>query len=146
MSPRIITIYTHATCKDNPGPGGWGAILSDGGKTTELYGGEPQTTNNRMAMTAVIKALGALETPCKVILRSDSQLITKGASMWLPGWKAKGWRKAKGEEVENIDLWMEIDHLKTFHDITWKWVQGHKGDAMNGLADFLAFRGLKMQH
>ena len=143
---RLVTIYTDGACSGNPGRGGWGAILSDGEKTKEIYGGEGPTTNSRMEMMAPIKALALLKTPCDVIIRSDSQFLVRGASEWMPGWKAKGWRKANGKPVENEDLWLEIDRLMAFHDITWEWVRGHNGDPMNEKADHLANLGVKMKH
>lgn len=140
-----IVIYTDGACKGNPGPGGWGALLraSDGAEK-ELYGGELETTNNRMEMMAVIEALSALKRPCHVILFVDSQYVLKGMTEWLHGWKAKGWRTAAKQPVKNVDLWQRLDALvhQSEHRIEWQWVKGHAGDPGNERADALANRGV----
>lgn len=140
-----IHIYTDGACKGNPGPGGWGVLLQSGGLEKELYGGERETTNNRMEMTAVIEALKALKRPCNVTLHIDSQYVLKGITEWIKGWKAKGWRTASKEPVKNADLWKELDALVQSggHEIEWKWVKGHAGDAGNERADMLANRGVE---
>ena len=141
-----IVIYTDGACKGNPGPGGWGALLrAADGAEKELCGGEPETTNNRMEMMAVIEALSALKRPCHVILFVDSQYVLKGITEWLHGWKAKGWRTAARQPVKNVDLWQRLDALvhQSEHRIEWQWVKGHAGDPGNERADALANRGVE---
>ena len=143
-----IVIYTDGACKGNPGPGGWGALLrSADGIEKELFGGEAQTTNNRMEMMAVIEALSALKRPCHVILHVDSQYVLKGMTEWLQGWKAKGWRTAAKQPVKNVDLWQRLDALvhQSEHRIEWQWVKGHAGDPGNERADALANRGVEQR-
>jgi len=143
---NTVVIYTDGACKGNPGPGGWGAILRSGdGQENELWGGERETTNNRMEMMAVISALGALKRPCHVILHVDSQYVLKGMTEWLVGWKAKGWRTASKQPVKNVDLWQQLDALVNTagHRIEWRWVKGHAGDPGNERADGLANRGVE---
>ena len=137
-----IHIYTDGACKGNPGKGGWGAILEVDGKERELFGGEPVTTNNRMELTAVIEALAALKRPCRVVLHTDSQYVQKGITEWIHGWKARGWRTAAREPVKNVDLWKKLDEVVRAHEIDWKWVKGHAGDAGNERADALANKGV----
>ena len=139
-----IDIYTDGACKGNPGPGGWGVFLKSGSTEKELFGGERDTTNNRMEMTAVIEALKALKRPCRVTLHVDSQYVLKGMTEWLSGWKARGWRTASKEPVKNVDLWQEMDALvhSGGHEIVWRWVRGHNGDPGNERADQLANRGV----
>lgn len=141
---NTITIYTDGACKGNPGPGGWGVLLKSGTVEKELFGGERETTNNRMEMTAVIEALKALKRPCKVQLHLDSKYVLQGITEWLPGWKAKGWKTASKQPVKNVDLWQALDHLVLTggHDIDWRWVKGHAGDPGNERADALANRGV----
>ena len=141
-----IHIYTDGACKGNPGKGGWGAILEVDGKERELFGGEPVTTNNRMELTAVIEALAALKRPCRVVLHTDSQYVQKGITEWIHGWKARGWRTAAKEPVKNVDLWKKLDEVVRAHEIDWKWVKGHAGDAGNERADALAHKGVESLH
>ncbi|MEY2953897.1 MAG: hypothetical protein RLZZ401_1984 [Pseudomonadota bacterium] len=143
---NLIEIYTDGACKGNPGPGGWGVLLQSGAVRKELFGGELATTNNRMEMMAVIEALKALKRPCKVILHLDSQYVLKGITEWIHGWKAKGWRTAAKEPVKNADLWQAMDALVQSggHDIDWRWVKGHAGDAGNERADALANQGVEL--
>ena len=138
-------IYTDGACKGNPGPGGWGVLLKAGGTEKELFGGELGTTNNRMEMTAVIRALESLKRPCAVTLFLDSQYVLKGITEWLPGWKAKGWRTAAKQPVKNVDLWQALDQLVSEggHKIDWRWVRGHNGDPGNERADALANLGVE---
>ena len=139
-----VTIYTDGACKGNPGPGGWGAWLSSGGHENELFGGEPQTTNNRMELTAVIEGLRALKRPCEVDLYLDSQYVRQGITEWIAGWKARGWRTASKQPVRNVDLWQQLDALVggAGHRIRWHWVRGHTGHEGNERADALANRGV----
>ena len=141
-----IDIYTDGACKGNPGPGGWGVLLQAGDEEQELFGGELGTTNNRMEMMAVIKALQALGRPHAVTLFLDSQYVLKGVTEWLPGWKARGWRTAAKAPVKNVDLWLQLDELvsKSEHRIEWRWVRGHNGDPGNERADALANRGVEL--
>ncbi len=134
----IVEIFTDGACRGNPGPGGWGAILRYKGKEKNLSGAEPHTTNNRMEMMAVIRALEALKRPCKVRLTTDSQYVRKGITEWLPQWKRRGWKTAAGKPVKNADLWRRIDELAGRHDIEWHWVRGHSGHEDNERADRLA--------
>ena len=137
-----IDIYTDGACKGNPGPGGWGALLRYGAHEKELFGGEPATTNNRMELTAVIRALQALNRPSRVTIHTDSQYVQKGISEWIRGWKARGWLTADRKPVKNVDLWQALDALTTRHTITWRWVRGHAGHVDNERADALANRGV----
>lgn len=139
-----VTIYTDGACKGNPGPGGWGALLRSGAREKELFGGEPLTTNNRMELTAVIRALEALKRPCEVNIYTDSQYVRQGITAWIEGWRRKGWRTAGGKPVKNLELWQQLDQLagSGAHRITWHWVKGHAGDAGNERADALANKGV----
>ena len=137
-----IEIYTDGACKGNPGVGGWGALLIAGSKEKELFGGEKDTTNNRMELMAVIQALGVLKRPCDIVLHCDSQYVLKGITEWITGWKAKGWKTASRAPVKNVDLWQALDQARTQHKIEWKWVKGHAGDPGNERADQLANLGV----
>ncbi len=138
-----VEIYTDGACKGNPGPGGWGAWLLADGNEKEMYGGELNTTNNRMELTAVIEALGALTRPCEVIVHTDSQYVQKGISEWIQGWKARGWKTAARAPVKNVDLWQALDAAQSQHRIEWRWIKGHAGHAGNERADALANRGVE---
>ena len=140
---NVIEIYTDGACSGNPGPGGWGAILRWNGHEKELSGGEPETTNNRMEMMAVIAALKAMKRRSTIRLYTDSQYVKQGVEEWLEGWKAKGWKTAGKKPVKNQDLWMEIDALVQKHDITFHWVRGHDGHPENERADALARAAIK---
>ncbi len=142
MNP--VEIHTDGACKGNPGPGGWGVLLKSGGSQKELFGGERETTNNRMELTAVIEALQALKRPCKVALYLDSEYVRKGITEWIHGWKARGWRTAAKQPVKNVELWQRLDALvaSSGHQIDWHWVKGHAGDPGNERADALANRGV----
>ena len=140
----MIDIYTDGACSGNPGPGGWGAILRSGDTEKELCGGEPQTTNNRMEITAVIEALRVLKRPVEARVHTDSQYVQKGISEWIHGWKRRGWKTAAKAPVKNEDLWRELDRLAAQHRIEWVWVRGHAGHAENERADALANKGLRM--
>ena len=138
-----VEIYTDGACKGNPGPGGWGAWLKSGMHHKELFGGETQTTNNRMELTAVIEALGSLKRPSKVKLHTDSQYVKNGISVWIHDWKRRGWRTADKKPVKNEDLWRKLDDAVQGHDIEWIWVKGHAGDPGNERADGLANKGVE---
>lgn len=143
MSLPQVEIFTDGACKGNPGPGGWGALLVSGTHRKEMFGGEHNTTNNRMELLAVIRALEALNKPCEVVLHTDSQYVQKGISEWIHGWKARGWKTAAKEPVKNADLWQELDAVSQKHDIDWRWVKGHAGHEGNEAADQLANRGVE---
>nr|WP_218855282.1 ribonuclease HI [Pseudoclavibacter sp. JAI123] len=137
-------MYTDGACKGNPGPGGWGVWLKSGDHERELFGGELNTTNNRMELKAVIEGLSALKKPCNVALYLDSQYVRKGITEWIKGWKAKGWKTASKQPVKNAELWKELDSLveDSGHTIEWRWVKGHSGDVGNERADMLANKGV----
>jgi ribonuclease HI len=136
-----VEIYTDGACKGNPGRGGWGAWLVAGANEKELFGGERDTTNNRMELKAVIEALTVLRRPCDVIVHTDSQYVQKGISEWIHGWKKRGWKTAAREPVKNVDLWQALDLAQQMHQIQWRWVRGHSGHIGNERADVLANRG-----
>ena len=140
-----VVIYTDGACKGNPGPGGWGAVLTAAGVEKELFGGELGTTNNRMEMTAVIEALTALKRPCAVTLYLDSEYVRKGITEWIHGWKARGWKTAAKAPVKNVDLWQRLDALVSAseHTVDWRWVKGHAGIPGNEHADALANKGVE---
>ena len=140
-----VQIYTDGACKGNPGPGGWGAWLKSGATEKELFGGELNTTNNRMELTAVIEGLAALKRPCKVVLYLDSQYVRQGITEWIKGWKAKGWITSTKQPVKNAELWKKLDALVASggHQIEWRWVKGHSGDPGNERADMLANKGVQ---
>ena len=137
-----VEIYTDGACRGNPGPGGWGAILRSGRRERELQGGDPATTNNRMELTAAIRALEALKRRCKIALYTDSQYVRQGITEWLATWKQRGWRTADRKPVKNQDLWQRLEELAAKHDIEWHWVRGHTGHPENERADLLANRGI----
>jgi len=137
-----VEIFTDGACRGNPGPGGWGAILRSSGREREIYGSEMATTNNRMELTAVIRALECLTPPRDVAVYTDSQYVQKGISEWLDDWKRRGWRTADKKPVKNLDLWQELDRLAEGHRIDWHWVRGHSGHPENERADALANRGV----
>lgn len=143
MSTKII-VYTDGACKGNPGPGGWGVLLQHGQNEKELCGGEAETTNNRMELMAVIKALEAINRPCTIEWYLDSQYVRQGITEWLAGWKKKNWKSSTGKPVKNQDLWQTLDNMlmSTEHKITWNWVKGHSGDLGNDRADALANQGI----
>ncbi len=141
MSEKV-NIYTDGACRGNPGPGGWGVLMQFGDTEKELWGGEQETTNNRMEMMAAIKGLKALKKPCHIIMHTDSQYLLRGITEWMPGWKKRGWTTASKKPVKNDDLWKNLDRLVQDHDIEWKWVRGHSGHPGNERADQLANRGI----
>jgi ribonuclease HI len=138
----IVEIYTDGACKGNPGVGGWGVLLMHNGRTRELHGGEALTTNNRMELTAVIRALEALKRSTRVRLHTDSQYVQLGISKWIRDWKKRGWRTANRKPVKNLDLWHRLDELAVGHEIEWIWVRGHEGNVGNERADELANLGV----
>lgn len=133
-----VTIYTDGACRGNPGPGGWGAVLSSGDRERTLKGAEAETTNNRMELTAAIRALNTLTRPCRVELYTDSEYVRRGISEWLPSWKTRGWKTADRKPVKNIDLWQALDEAAAKHAVRWHWVRGHTGNPGNERADRLA--------
>jgi ribonuclease HI len=137
-----VVIYTDGACRGNPGPGGWGVILSYKGVVKELYGGEKETTNNRMELTAAIQGLEVLKKQCKVELNTDSKYVLQGITEWLPNWKKRGWKTAGNKPVKNEDLWRRLDAAGSQHMIEWKWVKGHSGHKENDRADELANLGI----
>ncbi len=141
-----VRIYTDGACKGNPGAGGWGALLQQGGSEKELCGGEPGTTNNRMELTAVIRALETLKRPCQIDVYTDSRDVQKGISEWIASWKRRGWKTAGKKPVKNADLWLELDRPAASHHIRWHWVKGHAGHAENERADQLANKGIESLH
>lgn len=141
---EVIDIFTDGGCSGNPGPGGWGAILRAGTHEKELFGGVPDTTNNRMELTAVIRALEALKRPTRARVHTDSQYVQKGITEWIHAWKMRGWLTADRQPVKNADLWRELDRLAAQHRLEWIWVRGHAGHAENERADGLAQRGIEL--
>ncbi|HEX8009727.1 MAG TPA: ribonuclease HI [Casimicrobiaceae bacterium] len=137
-----VVIYTDGACKGNPGPGGWGALLQHRGRELELFGGEAATTNNRMELTAVIRALSRLKRRSAVAIYTDSQYVKNGIQTWIGTWKKNGWKTAERKPVKNADLWLELDRLVREHDVTWHWVKAHADTEGNHRADALANRGV----
>lgn len=137
-SLKTVEVFTDGACRDNPGPGGWAAILRYEGKEKEIFGFERETTNNRMELTAVLEALRALKYPCRVILHTDSRYLKDGITGWIKTWKANGWKTSTKLPVKNKDLWESLDKVVQKHEITWNWVKGHAGHPENERCDFLA--------
>ena len=142
VTETLINIYADGGCRGNPGPGGWGVLMQSGENSKELWGGEPNTTNNRMELTAVIRALEALKRPTAAHIHTDSQYVQKGISLWIHNWKRNGWRTADKKPVKNAELWQRLDELAQTHDLKWLWVKGHAGHPGNERADALANRGI----
>lgn len=136
-----VIAYTDGACSGNPGPGGWGVVLISGSHRKEISGGEEATTNNRMELTAAIKAIEALKKTSRIEIVTDSTYVVKGMTEWITGWKRRGWRRASGE-LENRDLWQKLYELSQTHEVTWKWVRGHAGNDLNEVADKLAVNGI----
>jgi len=139
---KKVEIFTDGACRGNPGPGGWGALLRYGDVERELFGGELNTTNNRMELQAAIEALKALSRPCSVDLTTDSAYVRNGITTWMDNWKKKGWKTAARKPVKNVDLWQALDNESQRHQVRWHWVKGHSGHAENERADQLANRGI----
>ena len=139
---KKIEIYTDGACRGNPGPGGWGVLIVAGERQKTLHGGEAETTNNRMELTAAIEALNALKSQQNVVLHTDSKYVMDGINEWIPNWKRRGWRTAAKKPVKNQDLWMALDEAVQRHAIHWVWVKGHSGNPGNEMADALANRGI----
>jgi len=139
---KVVEIYTDGACSGNPGPGGWGALLLYGEHEKEITGGELETTNNRMELTAAIEALKLLKRPCIVHLHTDSTYVRDGITKWIHAWKNKGWKNAAKKPVKNADLWQALDNAIKPHEIDWIWVKGHAGDPGNERADALANQGM----
>ena len=142
MSEGKVIIHTDGACSGNPGPGGWGAILDYNGTRKEIFGGEAQSTNNRMELKAAIEALNSLKRPCKVEMHVDSQYVKDGISKWIHGWKKNGWKTADKKPVKNVELWQALDEAVKRHEISWHWVKGHDGHPENERADELARMGI----
>lgn len=142
MTERV-EVFTDGACKGNPGPGGWGALMRYKGKERQLYGGEPNTTNNRMELLAVISALEALTRASQVRVTTDSKYVQNGITEWIRNWKRNGWKTAAKKPVKNSDLWQRLDQLVAQHDVAWAWVKGHSGHPENELADSLANKGVE---
>lgn len=141
-APESVIVHTDGACRGNPGPGGWGALLTYRGREREMSGGERSTTNNRMELTAVIRALAALKRPCRVTVVTDSEYVMKGITEWLAGWKRRGWRTASKKPVKNKELWETLDNELSRHEVSWEWVRGHSGHPGNERADALARAGI----
>lgn len=142
LDEPVVEIWSDGACRGNPGPGGWGVLLRSNGAQKELYGGEADTTNNRMELMAAIRALEALKRPSRVKLTTDSLYVMKGITTWIHDWKKKGWRTADKKPVKNEDLWRQLDALAAKHEVEWHWVKGHAGHPENERADELANRGI----
>jgi ribonuclease HI len=139
---EVVIVYADGACKGNPGPGGWGVLIRMGQHSKELFGGEAMTTNNRMELTAVIRALEALKRSCQLKIYTDSVYVQKGMTEWIESWKARGWRTSDKKPVKNDDLWQQLDGLAQAHEIEWIWVKGHAGHEGNERADALANEGV----
>ena len=139
---EVVEMFTDGACRGNPGPGGWGVVLRYKGKEKELYGGEAQTTNTRMELTAASRGLESLTRPCRVALTTDSQYVRLGITEWMTNWKRRGWKTAAKKPVKNVDLWQRMDQAAAPHEVEWHWIKGHSGHAENERADALANRGI----
>lgn len=138
----LIEAWTDGACRGNPGPGGWGVLLRWRDRERRLWGGAPDTTNNRMELTAAIEALSALKRPSRVVLTTDSEYVLRGATEWMAGWKKRDWKTADRKPVKNVDLWQALEAAAGSHQVEWRWVRGHNGHPENELADQLANRGI----
>lgn len=138
---KLVELFTDGACKGNPGPGGWGVWMRYDGVDKELFGGEKDTTNNRMELMAAIMGLESLTRPCHVRLTSDSKYVLQGITEWIDSWKKKGWKNAAKKPVKNADLWQRLDKARELHEVEWEWVKGHTGHDGNEMADELANKG-----
>lgn len=143
--PPVVTIYTDGACEPNPGPGGWAALLRFKSHEKVLTGSAPDTTNNRMELTAAVEALNALKQPCRVYFHTDSEYLKRGITEWIPNWRSRNWRR-KGGQLANVDLWQALDQAIQLHLIEWRWVRGHAGDRDNHRVDRLAHRSIPKVH
>ena len=139
---KTVNIYTDGACRGNPGKGGWGALIEYGDSKKEYYGGEIDTTNNRMELKAAIEALRALREPCQVNLTTDSKYVMQGITLWIENWKKNNWKSASKKDVKNKDLWVQLDKYATIHNVKWFWIKGHSGHEQNEIADQLANKGI----
>ena len=139
---KQVDLYTDGACSGNPGPGGWGVLLLHNKHRRELHGGEPETTNNRMELMAVIKGMQALKHHCRVVIYTDSTYVMKGITEWIQGWKRRGWKTADKKPVKNVDLWQQLEAALDGHEVKWRWVKGHSGNPGNERADELARKGI----
>ena len=139
---KQVIIYTDGACRGNPGPGGWGALIKFESAEKEIFGGQPDTTNNQMELSAAIEGLAALKEPCSVELFTDSKYVMDGITQWIQNWKKNNWRTAAKKDVKNKELWQKLDQLISQHRVQWHWVKGHSGDAGNETADLLANKGI----
>lgn len=142
MTKEKVKIYTDGACRGNPGPGGWGVKIEFAGAEKLLHGGERNTTNNRMELTAAIEGLKALNRKCEIILITDSKYVMQGLTQWMAGWKKNGWKTANRKPVKNVDLWKMLDQMVSEHNVEWQWVKGHSGHPGNEVADALANKGI----
>ena len=139
---KQVIIYTDGACRGNPGPGGWGALIKFESAEKEIFGGQPDTTNNQMELSAAIEGLAALKEPCSVELFTDSKYVMDGITQWIQNWKKNNWRTAAKKDVKNKELWQKLDHLIAQHQVQLHWVKGHSGDVGNEAADLLANKGI----
>jgi len=139
---KQVIMYTDGACRGNPGPGGWGALITYEGSTKEVFGGQLDVTNNQMELSAAIEGLAALKEPCNVDLFTDSKYVMDGITQWIHNWKKNNWRTAAKKDVKNKELWQRLDELINFHLVQWHWVKGHSGDKGNEMADLLANKGI----
>ena len=140
---NTVEIFTDGACKGNPGPGGWAALLRYGGREQELSGAERETTNNRMELTAAIRALAALKRKCRVQVTTDSEYVKNGITIWLPQWKRRNWKTTDRKPVKNVDLWQQLETLTQVHEVSWHWVRGHSGHPENERMDLLAVAAIE---
>ncbi|MDA9027409.1 MAG: ribonuclease HI [SAR86 cluster bacterium] len=139
---KQVIMYTDGACRGNPGPGGWGALITFEGSSKEMFGGKLDSTNNQMELSAAIEGLAALKEPCNVDLFTDSKYVMDGITQWIHNWKKNSWRTAAKKDVKNKELWRKLDELINFHQVQWHWVKGHSGDVGNEIADQLANKGI----
>ena len=139
---KQVIIYTDGACRGNPGPGGWGVLIKFDGAEKELFGGQINTTNNQMELSAAIEGLAALKESCNVELFTDSKYVMDGITQWIQNWKKNNWRTASKKDVKNKELWQKLDELISYHQVQWHWVKGHSGDIGNETADILANKGI----